>query len=192
MNSDQTRIITLLLLPIPLLKYTIHLISFLYKKWDSTAASKARLFFRNVANTSVFMPYRAKAHVVPSSARDSNEIILAAMIKGLCKMKTNFGRGTVYDLNEQQTLAEVYYFIQGAPQSSCTKECQGFLEPILEYQPLADALREVSEAVLELEDGSRVAITPSDAMVYVSSSLPIFFRSVVPETYTDSALSLRA
>ena len=106
-------------------------------------------------------------------------------------MKTSFGRGTVYEPKKQKTLAEVYYFIQGtAPDED--DECQGFLEPVLEYESLFDALRGESDSLLELEDGSRISITTANPQAFASNMLPIFFHAVVKQDFSDSVLDLGA
>lgn len=106
-------------------------------------------------------------------------------------MKTNFGRGTVYEPKAQKTLAEVYYFIQGALPGTI-QECQGFLEPILEYEPLLDALKGKSGMLLELENGSRVTIEPTSTKACVNRSLPIFFHTIQKEDLQDCSLDLGA
>lgn len=106
-------------------------------------------------------------------------------------MRSDFGRGTVYKPGAQKTLAEVYYFIQSPPPDA-VQECQGFLEPILEYEPLQDALKGSSGMVLELEDGNRVIIKMTNTKAYVNSSLPIFFHTTVRGDCPDCSMELGA
>lgn len=97
-------------------------------------------------------------------------------------METSFGQGTVCELNENKALAEVYYFIQGSTPCGDGHEFQGFLDPILEYEPLADSLKASAEPVLLLENGERLLLKLGDGSAHVSSALPIFFQA---EVYRD-------
>jgi len=102
-------------------------------------------------------------------------------------MDTSFGQGTVCELNEKRTLAEVYYFIQGSTPCGVVREFQGFLDPILEYEPLADSLKASTEPVLLLEDGKRLHIKIRDGSAHVNSALPIFFRAEVHQDMEESS-----
>lgn len=107
-------------------------------------------------------------------------------------MKTSFARGTVYGKDADETLAEVYYFIQGALPNGAACEYLGFLEPVVEYEPLAEILQASARAVLELEDGTRLAIEPSSGSDCCNDSLPIFFRAVAHESAPESRMTLTA
>lgn len=106
-------------------------------------------------------------------------------------MMSDFGRGTVYEPKAQKTLAEVYYFIQ-SPSPDAVKECQGFLEPILEYESLQDAFNGSSGMVLELENGNRLIIEMTNTKACVNSSLPIFFHGTVRDGSPDCPMELGA
>jgi hypothetical protein len=101
-------------------------------------------------------------------------------------METSFGQGTVCELNNKRTLAEVYYFIQGSALCGAGHEYQGFLDPILEYEPLADSLRNSTKPVLLLDNGKRLHIKIKRDQTHANSALPIFFRTEIEQELDEA------